>query len=81
VVEDDVNAEDDEAAEEDALAQPAAPQPLPVLSPRKATVAAAVAWTGAATAMAAGCTFYRSAPLMLRALKHVLSFFTNTWGR
>ncbi len=70
-MEDDINAEDDEAPEEDALAAPAAAaQPAPVLvSPRKAVPASAVAWAGAAIVTSGGCAFYRCAlPLPLATL-------------
>lgn len=65
-MEDDINAEDDEAPEEDALAAPAAAaQPVPALvSPRKAVPASAVAWTGAAIETSGGCAFYRHAALL-----------------
>ena len=66
VVDDDINAEDDEAPEEDALAAPAAaPQPAPaLLSPRKVP-ASAIAWAGAAIQTTGGNTFYRCAARFL----------------
>ena len=58
-VDDDVNAEDDEAPEEDALAEPVlAPQPAARLSPRK-LAPSSIAFLGAPVKTAGGKSFYK----------------------
>ena len=62
-VDDDVNAEDDEAPEEDALAEPALvpPQAAAKVTPRR-DASSSLAFTGKPLRSAGGKSFYRRAP-------------------